>query len=302
MMQASGTSEALRTLIDSSLPRSIKAIISNRGLFGPAIFSIAINIMASFVHNEPTSLTILQECGIPQAFYDAIDKGIESANEVVAAVPSAIGALCLNQTGLDELGKRESVITRMFEVLISERHTKTLGDKENATYLGASVDELIRHHPSLKDVVFKAIKQVMNKIVEMGNEYVIPPNEAANYGLVSVVEEVDVEMKTTSEDATTSVSVESGAEAAMPSPAAKPAEEGDTSGNTADETSSSHPIVTYIDIACRVRICSDPSLYFCFFLPPFSSRLYSHLNSSSRDFSSILATAVILSTTLELTS
>lgn len=38
--------------------------------------------MASFVHNEPTSLTILQECGVPDAFYNAIDKGLESANEV----------------------------------------------------------------------------------------------------------------------------------------------------------------------------------------------------------------------------
>ena len=38
--------------------------------------------MASFVHNEPTSLTILQESGVPDAFYNAIDKGLESANEV----------------------------------------------------------------------------------------------------------------------------------------------------------------------------------------------------------------------------
>lgn len=100
-MQASGTSEGLRSLIDSTLPKSIKKVVENRGLFGPAIFAIgqcdafnhdetssksntstAINIMSTFVHNEPTSLTILQEAGVPEAFYNAIDKGLESANEV----------------------------------------------------------------------------------------------------------------------------------------------------------------------------------------------------------------------------
>lgn len=40
MMQASGTTENLRGLIDSSLTRSLKKIMENRGLFGPAIFSI----------------------------------------------------------------------------------------------------------------------------------------------------------------------------------------------------------------------------------------------------------------------
>ena len=40
MMQTSGTSEGLRTLIDSSLTRSVKKIMENRGLFGPAIFAI----------------------------------------------------------------------------------------------------------------------------------------------------------------------------------------------------------------------------------------------------------------------
>ena len=40
MMQASGTSEGLRGLIDGPLPKSVKKIIQHRGLFGPAIFSI----------------------------------------------------------------------------------------------------------------------------------------------------------------------------------------------------------------------------------------------------------------------
>jgi len=38
--------------------------------------------MATFVHNEPTSLTVIQEAGLPEAFYQLIEAGLESAMEV----------------------------------------------------------------------------------------------------------------------------------------------------------------------------------------------------------------------------
>jgi len=38
--------------------------------------------MSTFVHNEPTSLAIIQEAGLPEVFYRAIEHGIEPAIEV----------------------------------------------------------------------------------------------------------------------------------------------------------------------------------------------------------------------------
>ena len=38
--------------------------------------------MATFVHNEPTSLTIIQEAGLPKTFYEAIETEIEPSIEV----------------------------------------------------------------------------------------------------------------------------------------------------------------------------------------------------------------------------
>jgi len=38
--------------------------------------------MSTFVHNEPTSLAIIQEAGLPELFYKAIEIGIEPAIEV----------------------------------------------------------------------------------------------------------------------------------------------------------------------------------------------------------------------------
>lgn len=207
--------------------------------------------MASFVHNEPTSLTILQEAGLPGAFYDAIEKGLESANEVVAAVPSAIGALCLNQAGLDQLNQRSTIIPKVFSILTSDRHVKTLQDKDNATYLGAAMDELIRHHPSLKDVVFSAIQGVLERIVVLGNEYVIPQSEAASYGLRPLAEEHDTEMAP-AQAATASSSTPGTTESSTPA-VTKKSEETDPAA-LGEDGAASQPIITYIDIACRVRL------------------------------------------------
>ena len=38
--------------------------------------------MATFVHNEPTALPIIQETGLPEAFYKAVESGVEPAIEV----------------------------------------------------------------------------------------------------------------------------------------------------------------------------------------------------------------------------
>ncbi|KAF8320698.1 hypothetical protein DL93DRAFT_2163683 [Clavulina sp. PMI_390] len=245
MMQQSGTSEGLRGLIDGPLPKTVKAMILHRGLFGPAIFSIAINIMASFVHNEPTSLAILQESGIPDAFYDAIERGLETVNEVIAAVPTAIGALCLNQPGLDQLTKRSTIIPKLFSILTSERHIKTLHDKDNAVYLGAAMDELMRHHPSLKDTVFASIKGVFEQISELGKAYTIPAGEEGKYGLKSATEPVVAEKETpliVGEDS-------SSTPAPQASTSSAPAESA-SAGNTSEDAIS-NPILAYIDIACR---------------------------------------------------
>ncbi|KAF9049777.1 hypothetical protein BJ165DRAFT_1608842 [Panaeolus papilionaceus] len=172
MMQSSGAAEGLRGLIDTSLLGSIKKILEYRGLFGPNVIPLGINIMSTFVHNEPTSLAVIQEAGLPEIFYRAIEIGIEPAIEVIQAIPNAIGALCLNEAGHTQLLRRPSIIPAIFAIFTSERHLKVLIDKENAVIIGTAIDELIRHHPSLKTPVFEALKTTMAHIETIGRDYV----------------------------------------------------------------------------------------------------------------------------------
>lgn len=46
--------------------------------------SLAINIMATFIHNEPTCLPVIQEAGLPEAFYTVVENGSEPVIEVLA--------------------------------------------------------------------------------------------------------------------------------------------------------------------------------------------------------------------------
>ncbi|KAH0589501.1 hypothetical protein H2248_005243 [Termitomyces sp. 'cryptogamus'] len=187
MMQSSGTAEGLRGLIDLSLLKSIKKVMEHRTVFGPTILPLAINIMATFVHNEPTSLVIIQEAGLPETFYKAIEAGLEPSIEVIQGVANAIGALCLNEVGQAQLARRPSIIPGILAIFTSECHLKMLLEKENAVLVGTSIDELIRHHPSLKPAVFDAIKATITKIEELGDSYTVADDLKQWYQLVPTI-------------------------------------------------------------------------------------------------------------------
>ena len=82
MMQTSGGADGLRNLIDSSLPNSLTIIFDHSGVFGANVFGLAANIMATFIHNEATVLSILQEARLPQSFLKAIKSSFPVSAEV----------------------------------------------------------------------------------------------------------------------------------------------------------------------------------------------------------------------------
>ncbi|KAF8750867.1 hypothetical protein RHS01_08861, partial [Rhizoctonia solani] len=240
MMQSSGTAEGLRTLIDSSLVKSIKLIMENKILFGPPIYSIAINIMAMFVHNEPTSLAILQEAHVPDVFYGAIESGIEPAIEAITSVPNAIGALCLNQTGLNQFNEHKAVMPTFFSMFTSEPHIKVLLEKDNANAIGGAIDELIRHHPSLKDAL---------------------PDPKDQENIYRMISTTSLQSTGTIQEppvASSSTWLPTGQESALPSGAVTPA-----AAPEAEEAESIKPertenvIASFIDILCRASSFLD---------------------------------------------
>jgi E3 ubiquitin-protein ligase HUWE1 len=168
LMQNSGTVDGMRNLIDSSLVASVLKIFQHPHLFGVVgIFGLGVNVMSAFIHNEPTTLSILQEFGLPSAFLEATIGELPVSPEIISALPNAFGAICLNAVGLDQFLKVNPV-KPFLNVLSKEEHLRVLFDNDVPHLVGNSMDELIRHYPSTKDIVMKSVILLLEKVLEIG--------------------------------------------------------------------------------------------------------------------------------------
>ncbi|KAF8929383.1 hypothetical protein BGZ58_008999, partial [Dissophora ornata] len=166
MMQSPGTQEGLRNLIDTTLPATLKDIMENPNALGTSVYAHAINTMTSFIHNEPTSLAILQEANIPQTLLASLSKEIPASNDVAMNLPGAFGAICLNPVGL-EMFTKEFPIKKFFDIFTSIPHVRAFQDNDIASSLGVSMDELVRHQPTLKTSVMKEIVAMLRQVLVM---------------------------------------------------------------------------------------------------------------------------------------
>ena len=178
LMQSSGTVDGLRNLIETSLPSSLVLVFQNLSLFGSDNYAHAISILATFINNEPTALSVLLEMNLPQVFLQAIHEKIPISYEVVNAIFLALGAVCLNNTGL-QLVRESRILSKLLEILIQREYLRMLQKTDCPTAIGAGFDEFIRHHPSLKDEVFFEVISIFDKIHQL-SQSVTDPDELTN--------------------------------------------------------------------------------------------------------------------------
>ncbi|KAK6528468.1 hypothetical protein TWF281_009709 [Arthrobotrys megalospora] len=252
LSQTGNTSERLlRNLIDSpKLLEALKSVIANGKMFGSSVWSSAVNILTTFIHNEPTSYPIIHEARLSHGLFAAVTgrpieqfledtaalspvveraptlEGDEAGNsqdtqiidadqleatsqtatageppvttatsdsqqtekppasllvenpaatilpalDVMNTIPLAFGAICLNNSGL-QLFKSSDALEKFFEIFESAEHVKCMSDSDISTALGSQFDELIRHHPSLKEDIMKVIVKMVGKVIELGHRF-----------------------------------------------------------------------------------------------------------------------------------
>ncbi|KAJ2962784.1 hypothetical protein NQZ79_g2089 [Umbelopsis isabellina] len=190
MMESSGTADGLRNLIDSSLPQSLKLVVEQPQVFGNSVFALAINVMSTFIHNEPTSLPILQEAKLPQSFLDTITNYTTVSTDVLLAASNAFGAICLNAPGL-EMFNAAKPIHHFFNLFTSPQFLRANGEVDVATLLGTSMDELMRHHPVLKPDIIKAVIDMAKRVNEMGHQEIGKPADDSHLLKAAKPDEVD---------------------------------------------------------------------------------------------------------------
>ena len=218
----------LRNLIDSpQLLNGLRTVLSKPKLYGSTIWSNAVNIVSSFIHNEPTSYAIIAEAGLTRGFLECItaesivdpsqkpDKsddpmttfiaghatrsddlealyaqlrtyvdtkvsegddgspskplaeGILPATETIMTIPQAFGAICLNNAGMD-IFLHSTALGRFFECFQSPKHVKAMdAETDLPRILGTSFDELVRHHPRLRNVVLGSVFVMLNHVMAL---------------------------------------------------------------------------------------------------------------------------------------
>jgi E3 ubiquitin-protein ligase HUWE1 len=152
-------------------------------------------VTSTFIHNEPTSLAILQEQKLPQSFLKTISCYENPNGEVLGSAVHAFGALCLNGQGLQMFNDIKP-LPHFFDLMTSHEILRNPAEIDNATILGNTMDELIRHHPSLRPDVFQCVTHMIKKVLEMGRDDIGKPSDNGHcLRLFKTEEDTDVDME-----------------------------------------------------------------------------------------------------------
>ena len=89
----------LRNLIDTPpLLTGLRQIIANGKIFGSNVWSSAVNIMSSFIHNEPTSYAVMVEAGLSKALLGAVSGKIADWDQAPETSSSGNQVCVVTQT------------------------------------------------------------------------------------------------------------------------------------------------------------------------------------------------------------
>ena len=187
--QGNHADRALRGFVDStSLLSAFRLILSHMEEFGAHTWSEVVVATCSFLNNEPTSYTVISEAGIittllstvqPQAVAD--EANAEQAPRHISVIPAepslklppiadaiinlanSFGAICLTEAGNSQF-IASNVLPKFFELFESPAHLRAIKDANVLVPLGACFDELVRHHPGLKNLVISSIITMVARV------------------------------------------------------------------------------------------------------------------------------------------
>jgi len=160
----SGHGERVRAVVDSEVIPAIREIFNDLLLFGGYIAWQASKLLSLVLHNEPTSYPALHENGLPQAFLKMVASGIPPVPDFIQTLPTAFDAICINTQGKELFAQYH--FKGLFEILKSLEHCRALV-KGHAMECGGGMDELLRHHPDLKEPFLQGFKEFLEEVSQI---------------------------------------------------------------------------------------------------------------------------------------
>ncbi|KAJ2448110.1 E3 ubiquitin-protein ligase tom1, partial [Coemansia sp. RSA 2424] len=169
LVQQTGYQDRLRNLVETTLPETLRLVVTHPAAFGANVYGLAISISATLVHNEPTSLPIIQEAGLPQAMLEALEAHIPYNGDVIVHIPAALGAFCLNDAGLEQV-RQSKVVRKALATFSDPDFVRVLQEGDVPGLFGSVLDEFMRHFPAVKDEVMGEAIEMLRRVSVMGAE------------------------------------------------------------------------------------------------------------------------------------
>ncbi|KAJ2389828.1 E3 ubiquitin-protein ligase tom1, partial [Coemansia sp. RSA 2611] len=167
LVQQPSYHDRLRNLVETTLPQTLCTVLNHPAAFGSNIYGMAISVSSMLVHNEPTSLPIIQEARLPETMLENLEKHIPYNSDVIMNIPGALGAFCLNDAGMEQV-RSSSVISSTLRVFSDPDFIRILQEGDVTGSFGASLDEFMRHFPAVKEPVMDQVIEMLKSVLEMG--------------------------------------------------------------------------------------------------------------------------------------
>ncbi|KAH8811575.1 hypothetical protein F5884DRAFT_876864 [Xylogone sp. PMI_703] len=91
-------------------------------------------------------------------------QGIMPTSDTIYVIPQAFGSICLNSAGM-KMFQASRALESFFEIFESPEHVKCMeANTDLPSNLGSTFDELVRHHPPLKNSIMKAVLTMVARV------------------------------------------------------------------------------------------------------------------------------------------
>lgn len=164
LLSTAGGDDRLRNLVEGNLFKALRVVFLAPGRFPPDTLAFSVSILSAFVHHEPTSLSFLQEQGVPQALLAALASPhpLPSQGDLLVRLPQAFSALCLNPAGVEQFEACNPVRKLLLVFLEPDAYMKPLKSHLAASEIGRGLDEFMRHQPAFRDSTITALLEVLD--------------------------------------------------------------------------------------------------------------------------------------------
>ena len=164
-------------LIQESLPSILLPIFNNWKMYSAKIYSLALRVFSEFIQTEPSSYSMILETGLNEAVLDSIMNKNCPYDIALRSICNVLSSLCLNNIGIQEILKR-NILHKLLSVLTMDTFTSPNNSEfsENAAMLGTDLNELVKHHPALKEAAIEACYLTIKRVLEICKERNADPN------------------------------------------------------------------------------------------------------------------------------